>query len=64
MNYAKVLERTGLDPRDYPQEKFVEQHPVWVVLPRSHALVYGHEGWEITKIAENSYIVEIIKKFG
>jgi len=64
VNYATVIEKTGLDARDYPHEKFVKNHPVWVVLPKVEAIVYGHEGWEITKISKNSYTVEIIKKFG
>ena len=64
VNYATVLEQAGLNPRDYPQEKFVEKHPVWVVLPKPEAIVYGHEGWEITKISNDLYSIEIIEKFG
>ena len=64
VNYATAMEQTGLDSRDYPQEKFVDKHPVWVVLPRKEALHYGHEGWEITKVSNDLYTIEIIEKFG
>jgi hypothetical protein len=64
VNYATVMQETGLDPKDYPQENFVEKHPIWVVLPRREAVVYGHEGWEITKVSNDLYSVEIIEKFG
>ena len=64
VNYTTVLEQAGLNPRDYPQEKFVESHPVWVVLPKVEAIVYGHEGWEITKVSNDLYSIEIIEKFG
>ena len=64
VNYATALEQAGLNSRDYPQEKFVESHPVWVVLPKIEAIIYGHEGWEITKVSNDLYSIEIIEKFG
>jgi hypothetical protein len=27
-------------------------------------MVYGHEGWEITKVSNDLYAIEIIEKFG
>ena len=64
VNYATLLSQIGLKSRDYPQENFVEKHPVWIVLPRKEALQYGHDGWEITKVSNDLYAIEIIEKFG
>jgi hypothetical protein len=64
VNYATLLSQIGLNSRDFPQEKFVEKHPVWVVLPKPEAMVHGHEGWEITKVSNDLYAIEIIEKFG